>query len=292
MLSLLLTAALAPAQPPATHEAANPIFKKLLDPGLPVGAEAPAKLPPPGMADGLDAAAQKAVIKGLIGGDYGIDDFTRKSVVAPQILKIRDVTPSDPAAPARGVDAYFVVYGDLKALDDEKFLARALNAGKEGGTGKGKALTAADLAKRKIEPTPGLGNREGYGTVEFNFLDKVRLKATGHSVWSRTPDSAVAAAEIDPRFAADADFPNQWMPLTRGGTGPEAGPAKPWAGAGFYLKATRLVEPSGALFVEQHVVYVEPAGWFDGANLLRSKLPPAVQVSVRRMRTEWAKGEK
>ena len=32
---------------PATHEARNPLFKELLDPGLPVGPNLLAKFPPP-----------------------------------------------------------------------------------------------------------------------------------------------------------------------------------------------------------------------------------------------------
>jgi len=38
------------------------------------------------------------------------------------------------------------------------------------------------------------------------------------------------------------------------------------------------------------IVYAEPTGWFDGNNLLRSKLPIVMQVNVRRMREAWAKG--
>ena len=50
-----------------------------------------------------------------------------------------------------------------------------------------------------------------------------------------------------------------------------------------------LAEPKGALFVEGHVVFAEPVKWFDGANLLRSKLPPVIQGQVRSFRRELAK---
>jgi hypothetical protein len=69
----------------------------------------------------------------------------------------------------------------------------------------------------------------------------------------------------------------------------KAGPWKPFSGSGQYLKVTRLVEPQGALFVEYHLVFTEPADWFGGANLLRSKLPQAAQVIVRSMRRELLK---
>src|SRR4051812_7464995 len=96
----LLAITVALAQPAANHESLNPLYKSLLDPGVAVGPDMKAKLPPPSMPDGLDAAKQTAVIKGLIGDDYDYNGFTRNSVVAPQLLKLRDVKPSDPKAPA------------------------------------------------------------------------------------------------------------------------------------------------------------------------------------------------
>jgi hypothetical protein len=285
MLTLLLAVSL--AQPPAGHEAANPLFKQLLDPGLAVGGDFKAKLPPPTMPDGLDAARQKAVVQGVIGNDFQYAEFVRNSVVAPQVLKLRDVTPSDPAAPARGTDVWFVMHGDFAKLDDDKFVERLANAGR--GEGKSRELTSDELAKRKI-PAPD-PKKERFGQIEFDFLERVRLKATGRTAWSKTPESVVVAGEIDPRFRGDPEFPNQWQSLTKDSGRQKVGPATPWGGAAFYLKVTKLAEPAGAMFVEQHVVFAEPTGWFGGENLLRSKLPPVVQNNVRTMRREWQKAE-
>jgi hypothetical protein len=286
MLTLVLLATAA-AQPPATHEAANPLYKSLLDPGVEVGPNIKAKLPPPTMPDGLDAAKQKAAVKALIGNDYDFDEFTRNSVVAPYVLKLRDVAPSDPNAPARGVDAWFVIHGDLRALDDEKFLESLLSVGR--GDGKGDTITKEDLAQRKI--TVADEKKEGYGHIAFDFIDKVRIRATGRAMWSKTAESVVVAVEVDPRFKGDKKFPNDWAPITLAGGVKKYGETTPWAGSGLYLKLTKLAEPKGALFCEQHVIFAEPKGWFDDANLLRSKLPLAVQNNVRSMRKEWARYE-
>lgn len=283
----LVLALFAAAADPAPHADANPLFRTLLDPGLAVTADAKVKLPPPTMPDGLPAAKQKDAIAGVIGTDYAFEDFTRNSAVAPFVLKIRDEKGGGPDAPVRAVDSFFVAHGDFARLDDEKFLDRLLNAGR--GDGKGKSLTADDLAKRKIVVPAALDKRERFGRVDFDFLDRVRLEVTGRSVWSRTAESVVAAAEIDPRFAADADFPNRWRSLSKDGGELKVGPPTGYGGAGFYVKITKLADPAGAVFVEQHVVFAEPTGWFDGANLLRSKLPPVVQSNVRSMRREWAK---
>src|SRR6516225_3565608 len=92
------------------HDQANPLFHELRDLGLAVGMNIRAPLPAPSMADGLDAKAQQAVIKAVAGEDYAVEELLRKSVVAPHILRLRNITPSDPMAPARGVDVWFVAY--------------------------------------------------------------------------------------------------------------------------------------------------------------------------------------
>lgn len=293
MYTLLLgTLALSPAQPPmnpASHEALNPLYKSLLDPGLTVGKGIHAKFPLPSMQDGMTPQKQKDVILGLIGTEYSIQEFARKSIVAPQLIKIRNVSPSDPGAPSRGVDVWFVTYGDLNAVEDEKFLNRLVSAGR--GEGKGVGLTKQDLAARNI--TLADEKHEGFGFIEFDFLEKVRLKTTGRAYWSKTAESAVIAGEIDPRFQNDKQFPNQWQSITKQSGALQVGPVTPWNGAAFYLKITKLSEPVGALFIEEHIIFAEPTGWFDGANLLGSKLPIAVQTNVRNIRKEWAKqGEK
>jgi hypothetical protein len=276
-----------PAAPAKDDTQENALYKSLLEPGLAISSGAKAKFPEPTMPDGLDAAHQKAIIEGLINDDYSFEQFMRKSVVAPQLLKLRDVDSSNPKAPGRGIDVWFVTYGDLKALDDEKFLERLVNAGK--GEGKGKELTKEELAKRKITRTDD--KHESYGHIEFDFLEKVHLSATGRAVWTRSDDSVVVAGVIDPRFQGDKEYPNQWQSIIKEGGMSKLGTAIPWSEAGFYLKITKLSAPIGALFIEQHIIFAEPTGWFDGANLLRSKLPIAVQSNVRSMRKEWAKTE-
>jgi hypothetical protein len=285
MFVLLLTLVTNSGEPAKDHTQENALFKSLRDPGLAICGDTKAIFPVPTMPDGLDAGRQKAIIEGLIKEDYSFAQFMRKSVVAPQLLKLRDVNSSNLKAPGRGVDVWFVTYGELKALDDEKFLERLVNAGK--GEGKGKELTKEELAKRMIARTDE--KHESYGHIEFDFLEKVHLSATGRVVWTHTNDSVLVAGVIDPRFQSDKEYPNQWQPIIKEGGMTKLGPAMPWSEAGFYLKITKLSDPAGALFIEQHIIFAEPTGWFDGANLLRSKLPIAVQSNVRSMRKEWAK---
>lgn len=268
---------------PSNHEELNPLFRELRQTGVSVSPTIKVPLPAPAMPDGLDADAQKKIMKELIGNDFDLENFLENSVPAPLILRIGDVTPSDPQAPARKVDIFFVAYGDLNLLANKDFLQKLMGANQKEGQGRG--LTAADLARRRITKLPENEKKEGYGHTVFSFLEKVQISAAGHSFWSRTPASLVAATVLDPRFTKDPQFPNQWRPINEG----KLGPPQPYQGAAFYLKATKLADPRGALFVEAHVIFTEPLKWFDGANLLRSKLPLVVQSQVRAFRRELLK---
>jgi hypothetical protein len=272
----------------AGHEESNPLYREVRNNGIAMGGGFKARLAPPTMPDGLDARAQQAVIEKLGGNDYSLDDLLRNSPLAPQIIRLGDVTPSDPAAPARSVDVWYIAYGGLDILTKKDFLDKLLNS--EHKEGQGKILTKEDLAKRQIAVDPANADHDTYGYIDFNLLDKVQISATGHAFWSRTADSVLVAAKLDPRFATDPEFPNTWRPLTkRGGQGLIRGPAQPYDGAGYYVKVTRLANPPGALFVESHVVFAEPTKWFNGANLLGSKLPAVIQHQTRAFRTELKK---
>lgn len=188
------------------------------------------------------------------------------------------------------MEFYFVAYGRLKTLTNKEVLDRL--GGTECNKGEGKTLTAEDLAKRGITIPSDMAKREGFGHGTFNLLDKVQLQVTGQSIWSETTDSLTLAAAVDPRFNNDKEFPNQWRSLEKNDEGDfKKGPPHPYQGAGYYLKVTRLKDPDTALFLECHVYFAEPAAWFQGTNLLRSKLPPVTQDVVRKVRRELKKAE-
>jgi hypothetical protein len=264
-----------------SHEKANPLYKELREAGVPVSVKEKSPLPPPLMPDGVDARGQKAILMKLEENDDFRDELLRKSVVAPHVLKFRDVTPTDPVAPAYGMDLWFIAYGDLDTLA-KKDVTTFFLAGRKGV--KLQSLTAADLAKRGLKAKTENGLEQRYFHTISPVLDTIELSITSRTVLSRTADSLLLATTLDPAFAKDKEFPNQWEPI------PPAGSPEGYDGNGMYLKVTRLVEPKGALFVESHRVSTEPKKWFGGANRLRSKLPILVQDEVRGFRRELSKG--
>lgn len=288
LIALLLTA--------SDHASINTLYQSLQNPGFELAGTARVVLPAPIVADGLDAAAQRAALGKIVGDRYPVDEFVRPSVVAPFILKLPKTSGTETAA--RGVDLWFIVYGDLNDLAKDDVL-------KEFTTARGKdatihILTQDELNARQMTGGGGDGTRlvltpgqseERYAHTVATILDRVELHQTSRCVLSRTKQSVVIATLVDHRFDNDREFPNYYRRLERNEAGDtiSKGPPQPYAGAGGYLKATQLAEPKGAILVEYHSLYSEPHDWFNGANLLQSKLPILLQSRVRELRRDLRK---
>ena len=272
--------------------AANAIYDALVGRGVNVSSQESLQLPRPALDDELSPRQQRQVIESLLAGKYDLDTFTRKSVVSPFILKISEgAAESGPIV--RKVDIYFVAYGSLDSLKGDDYLSKQLNlAGTndqaEAG-GQAKVLTADDLRKRDIAAGTNPDDPR-WIAVTSTLLNKVRISLTTQNIKTEGKESIIIASVADPRFATDAEYPNSWRSLTVDDAGKrQTGPAEPYVGLGSYAKATRLAEPAGAIFMEYHVAFVEPQGWFHGTNLLRSKLPIVAQDMVRKFRRNLGK---
>lgn len=245
----------------------------------------------PLMADGLDAAGQLAVLEKVAGKRYTVRDITAKSGTAPHIYAIRKIPKAGADAPREiGVDVSFVAHGSLDAVADRDFLENLHKRSKERRI---HILTAAELDKRKLTAESSKQRDESYSHGVFLVLERVELQAALHTIVTRQADSLLATSRIDPRFDKDADFPNQWRKITVDEEGQRKfGPAEPYPGAHGYMKITRLHEPKGALFIEYHLIYTEPKGWFGGADPLTTKLPAIIQSEVRDFRRELSRAKK
>ncbi len=264
----------------------NPIFAKLLAKGGLPGAGA-AALPKPTLADGQGAAAQKAAIAAIADENHPFEALARKSIVAPLVLKISGDEESDSTATVRRVDVWFIAHGSLSAITDDAFWKQLKDAATgdrdshESTSGHVTVLTAEELKARGI--TDPADDR--HLAADLTLFNRVRITGTMQAMQTRTPDSVLVAALLDPRFDRDRQYPNGWRAITHDEAGqPHFGEPQLYRTAGWYAKATRLAEPADAVFVEYHILFDEPAGWFNGANLLRSKLPLVVQDVVRKFR--------
>ena len=293
-LPLLILAATLAAE--EDHLQANPVYRQLRESGLALADGVREPLREPTMADGLAAGAQHAALEEIAKGAYPLKQLLRKSVVARHILQMQQL--DEGKARARRADTWFVAYGDLDAISDKEFLERLLSteADEDETDDQGHTLSTSELAARNITLTTGSEEHEGFAHGTYALVKRVHVQGTIHWCWSRSDDSILVAGVLDSRFSDDAAFPNRWLAIERSTTGAASlGPPQPYGGMGFYVKITRMAEPPGALFVENHLIFSEPHEWFDGANYLGSKLPAIVQRQVRSIRRELviaARGQK
>jgi hypothetical protein len=269
----------------AQAQAPNEVLERLLTKGGLPGAKDVA-LPRPTMADGLDRAGQREAIARIADPNHPIEALERPLVVAPFVVKISG--DDEKSGTLRRIDLWFVAYGKLDRLADESFWKSARESvsggekeNRELSTTRIEILSADELKARGVKDP----ETQRHLTADLTLFNRVRICTTMQAMQSRSADSLVLAAMLDPRFADDEQFPNCWRPISRDDNGrQQTGAAQPYRTAGWYCKATQLHEPAGALFVEYHVLFDEPVGWFNGANLLRSKMPMVAQEGVRKFR--------
>ncbi|MBX7166287.1 MAG: hypothetical protein K1X74_08045 [Pirellulales bacterium] len=285
---LLSAAAVMQAAPP---HAENLVYRELRAGGVTLGGTQTVPLPEPAMPDGLDAPAQQAVLAKVAGTAYPLARLLRNSPVAPHLLQQREL--DGPEGRGRAVDVYFVLYGQLDTLDDRETLDRVWKSEDDQDVASsGGSLEAGELAARNISWNAAHADFEAFSAGAASLWKRVEVASVTHSLWTRSPESLLAAAQTDHRFDDDAEHPNRWWPLELTPQGTlQRGQPQVYPGVGMYLKVTRLHEPAGALFCEGHLVFAEPLGWFDGNNLLGSKLPAIVQSRVRALRREVALAE-
>ena len=274
----------------ADKNVVNPLFRQLVERGVETGTQGQSvRLPEASLPEGLSGPEQTQIITRLVSKKYPYDGFVRKSPVAPFLLEIRSsAKTSGKAATNAGrvqqVDLWFVAYGRVQTVSDKDLMGQ-LAGGNSSSHARSEPLTGDELRKRELQVRDADGFQESYFRIELPVLEKVQVRGIVHAATTRGPGVAVAAAVLDPNLAEDADYPSRWRPIVRSASGePKPGEPQPYAGLGGYCQATELLEPAGAMFIECHLIFDEPHGWFHGTNLLGAKLPLVVQDSVRTFR--------
>lgn len=264
------------------------IYEDLITQGVTLGSGQVVRLPKPTMPDGLSAKEQKAIVA-KVADKYSLDQFMKNVAVAPYVLDVNATGEGGGEHRGQQIDFYFVAYGTLDAVTDSDLLTGL--AGESEGTGpdapppSARALTDDELKARGLPPASASASDPTYLMIDVPILERVRLGGVGQGVQYKTGAAVLGAMKLDEGFAKDPKFPNAWRPILRDKLGKRTlGSSTPYSGLGGYMKVTKLAEPAGAVFIECHMVFDEPRGWFNGANLLRSKLPLIVQDTVRKFR--------
>jgi hypothetical protein len=121
-------------------------------------------------------------------------------------------------------------------------------------------------------------------------MNLVQLSGIGFAVRTRNDQSILAAINYMDKFADDPEFPSVWRKVNKpAGVPTIAEERNAYAGLGGYLKATQLAGRSDAVFVECHLAFAQPDGWFDGRDPLSSKLSFGIRDNVKKFALELKK---
>jgi hypothetical protein len=265
----------------------NPVYRKVVNEGLEAGRQT-VKLAAPRLVDGKTADVQRAALKELAGSDRALDELLRDSVTAPFIIKVRDVKTTD--ATVRQADIWFAVHGDLKKVDPAREAARTDQKAVEVANMwfQTRLLKADELGNKPADT--GSDGKSWYTHIHAKLLDRIDFEVTNHVVASESSESVVIASATDPSFDNAGSLSNGWKSLVPPGSSQaDTATRHPYSGGISYAKISRIAFQPGALFVEMHVAFVEPEGWFQGAPILRSKFSVAAQDQIRTLRRELAK---
>lgn len=289
-LFLLICAVVFPcAATTAQSISQHPVIERLTTEGFSVDDGQRAWLTKPLVTPDMPADAQRQAFSDLV-GSRRLEKYLQNSVVAPFKLKIETVRKTADNSAVRSLDLYFVVRGDLKIINEKELLS-----GMMGDSEKAKEHLADSGFETYAETIDGAASNEvpPKGTIlsslyryRFPIMDKVVVSGLvrGEGLYV---DGALMQSAVTPQDKLnDPMNPTQWLPVPRGAkTDLELGAAQPFLGFQCYMTATQLAftaKPS--VLVECHAAYVEPHGWFDGRNLLASKLPLVMQQNVRDFR--------
>jgi hypothetical protein len=267
----------------------NPVFIHVLEQGLEVGGQT-IKLPPPRLVDGAGADAERAALTELAGSDRAFEDLFRDSVTAPFIIKVHDVKAS--GATVRQADVWFAVHGDLKGIDPAHEAARTDQKAVEVANMwfQTRILKPEEIRAAGAKAADTSAGKSWYAHIHAKLLDRIDFETTNHVVGSQSSESIVIASATDPSFPNAGPLSNGWKPLTKADSAQgDTSARQPYAGGISYAKISRAAFKPGALFVEMHVAFVEPDGWFQGAPILRSKFSVAAQDQIRTLRRDLAK---
>jgi hypothetical protein len=267
----------------------NLVFEQVLKEGLKVGAHTLA-LPAPRLRDGQDAGAERASVEAVAGSAQRLEEMFRDSVTAPYIMQVHDQKLPD--GTIRAADVWFVVYADLSEVHPAREAERTDQKEVEVGNMwfQSRLLKPDELraaGKRPQEKAAGM--ESWYAHLHARLLDRIEIEATNHVMATQSSESIVVASRTDAAFANGGPSGNRWKSLSPAEGGVAQHAAHPYEGGISYAKLSRVKFKPGAILVEMHMAFVEPAQWFQGAPILRSKFSVAAQDQIRRLRREIAR---
>jgi hypothetical protein len=243
-----------------------------------------------GLPDGtlrFDAPQDAAALRPLAGAaDW--ERFTADSPTAPVTVTIEPF-PAGETRLAHRVRAAFTLLAPLEKLRADETLRRTLGAEQDTKGATSRPLTDDEL--REAGLTIADADRERLFFLEVPLLNRVTIRGVVRTVATEHPDGVEVAWGFDPRLREHPLWRATWTRMTENQLGERVeGEPQPYLGCGGVIAARKIGSRDGLdlLAIESRMVLGEPEAWFQGSNLLRSKIPLTVQEGVRTLRRRLA----
>jgi hypothetical protein len=267
-----------------------PLFVELIEPGLRAATGDFIPMEGPGLKEGLDSTAQQSVLEKLSGND-GWERFSRSSVVAPVTVSIQSINDGKSDRYGYQLHSAYVLHSPMSTLRDQSLMERTF--GKPTAEDQEAGLSIRELKPNElssVDPKFQPVDNVGYSYIEIPLLSKIRLDGAIRVERHESARQLDIAWVFDDRFSTSSDkLSNQWTKLKANELGKlEAGSPNPYGGAGGWIRLFEVSQNPPQVVVEMRWILHEPDAWFNGGNLLRSKLPILIQESVRSFRRKLA----
>lgn len=288
-LGFVLLSAQAYAQETADLSDGNPLFTELVGKGVAITPEVTVTLPAPVLTEQMSAEEQNKAMEKI--SRKSAAAFVGGSAYSPTTA-IEAVNSADGKRVGTEVHFYFVAPGDLQTISDEGLLSTLVEVSDASRAlpREARALTPEEHEKRGLAETARTGYEDWYYGLNMPVMNLVQLSGIGFAVRTRNDQSILAAINYMDKFADDPEFPSVWRKVNKpAGVPTIAEERHAYAGLGGYLKATQLAGRSDAVFIECHLVFAQPEGWFEGRDPLSSKLSFGIRDNAKKFALELKK---
>lgn len=267
---------------PVTAEEAIP---DLTGRGVEVAAGAWAELPRAVVR--FDTSQSPADLRALAGSaDW--ERFAADSPTAPVTVVIEPFA-ADGTRLAHKVHAAFTLHAPLERLQADETLRKSLGADEDAKGATARPLTAEEVREAGIPADPT--GRERLVYLEIPLLNRVTIRGVVRTVTTEHPDGLEMAWQFDPRLLDHERWRATWTRREENELGARVeGEPQPYRGCGGIIAVRKVAADGGLdlLVVESRLVLGEPEAWFQGSNLLRSKIPLSAQEYARSLRRRLA----
>jgi len=236
----------------------------------------------------LHATAPKAKKEALlesIAGKVGWKRFSANSINAPVRIEVEELKDDSGKRTGYRILSSYVIYCSREKLENRDLMESSFGKPKAPDDPKRKLDQLALKALEEDEFATDDESRQ-YLWIELPLLKKVLIRAVLVAKNSQADGAFQMTWGVDSRFSQDGgEYQHRWSRLSTNKLGRIVeGETQPYQGMGGKMSVTPTGLEADQWLIESVLVIHEPDEWFGSSQYLRSKLPAALQESVKSFR--------